>query len=280
MKRTISMLALAALVFGACSDSSSSTPADAGRETASDIGGGGDQQLADITTDSPPTPDSTIDGLVGDGPVGDLGPSRTITGTLKTFATSTAVDGAQICVTGVSPAPACATSDSSGNFTLPGAPNRDFLLEVTKTGYVDFVLTHRQGQTSTSVSLLMIPTTVAVGVATAVGTTLQVGKGFVIFTVTGTVLDGTTIALTPTSGEGPYYGDATGVPNTTNTATTSGGTAVILNINPAASYDLKITTKAGATCVRDQWTWAGAAADSVKFPILADQAMVVGVVCN
>jgi hypothetical protein len=105
--------------------------------------------------------------------------------------------------------------------------------------------------------------------------TIMATKGH-IFVQTGDAA-GVTVTLTPTSGAGPFYATAAGVPSTTLTETTTSGTAIFANVDPG---DYVVTfSHATLTCAPTGFAWAGTAAETTRVPVQADHITSTIVTC-
>lgn len=228
-----------------------------------------------------------MDGGAGTGGTGgapvDAGPTMTVSGIVTDSNTQAAVANAQVCVTFPKLAPKpCTNTDTSGQYSLAGVPQqRDVTISYDATGYIPADVYTHTGTADLTIPLNMLSTTAATAFATLLGKQLDPTKG-VIFAVANTMVDGgvgrfsgASFALSPTSGDGPYYVDATGKPNTSLTSTSVAGLAAFLNTDPG-SYDMSVTT---TNCAGPNSGWSPAA-NKVSLKTTAGRASVVAFFCQ
>jgi len=269
----VALLIAASLAAVGCGDD------DAGTAPATDMGGGSDMNRADLgggdvdlgtsadlgaPLDMPAAADAgaAVDAAF---PTGTL----TINGEL-TELTATGrgglIDGARVCVIEPAGGP-CVTSAADGTFTATGIPaDTEMLLELTKDGFVPALATVTSGTVDVDFSYLMARRTTVATLGFVISETIMPTKGQ-IFIQTGAAA-GVSVTLTPTSGAGPFYATAGGVPSRTLTETTTSGTAIFANVDPG---DYVVTfSHATLTCTPTGFAWTGTVAETTRLPVQAD----------
>lgn len=276
----VALLIAASLAAVGCGDD------DAGTTPPADMGGGTDMNRADLgevdmgtiadlgaPLDMPATVDAgaEVDAAF---PTGTL----TINGELTELTAAGAggaVSAATICVIEPVGGP-CVTSAADGTFTATGIPeNTEMLVEVTKDNFMPALATVTSGTVDVAFSYLIARRTTVAGLGLLISESIMETKGH-IFVQTGGA-DGVTVTLTPTSGAGPFYATAAGVPSRTLTETTTSGTAIFANVDPG-EYVVTFS-HATLTCAPTGFAWAGTAAETTRVPVQADHITSTIVTC-
>lgn len=267
----VALLIAASLAAVGCGDD------DAGTTAPNDMGGGTDMNRADLGNvdmgtiadlgaplDMPAAADAgaAVDAAF---PMGTL----TINGEL-TELTATGrggmIGGAMVCIVEPAGGP-CVTSVADGTFTATGIPeNSEMLIELTKDAFMPALATVTSGTVDVDFSYLMASRRTVATLGSVIREPIMATKGH-IFVQTGGA-DGVTVTLTPTSGAGPFYATAAGIPSRTLTETTTSGTAIFANVDPG-EY-LVAFSHATLTCAPTGFAWAGTAAETTRVPVQAD----------
>ncbi len=227
-------------------------------------------------------------GMAGSGGAGgsgvvDAGPTMTVSGVVTDSSTDNPLPSVKVCVTYPNIGQVCTNTNSSGQYSLAGVPqSQDVTLSYELTAYVPADLYTHTGTADTQIPVQLITTATLSGFAALLGKQIDTSKGLV-FTNALTLTDagtptpksGVSFALSPTSGDGPVYLDASGAPNASLTATSSKGIAAVLNVAPA-SYDLSVTT---SNCAGPNSGWSPAA-NKVSLKVTAGRASLVGFLCQ
>jgi hypothetical protein len=240
------------------------------------------------TMDLAPTTDLTAPNDLG--PSGDFGSSADLTGFMTIHFSGHvsdsggAIAGVTVCVYNHPELP-CTTSDASGAFTIAlpetaktgvlfDAPTHGSVLIAVETGVNDF----------SSEVITMEPTTELQAYFAAAGTPYpNPGDGFlwVRATASGSCCEpGATFSLSPASGVGPFYADATGLENATLVATTTYGLARFGALAPAASLEVDVQCPPGKFTQTSYFGWPVSGAPAkVDLPIVAGYETHVGFDC-
>ncbi len=208
--------------------------------------------------------------------VGGTGTGVTLTGSFLIFGTKTVVDGVKVCVKDSTTL--CTTSDAKGAFTLKNVPDADALISMSKTGFFPFFGMYGKGQTDlayTETSLLT-PTLIKT-LLTVLGTATKAGKGHLILSA-GAGAAGVSFTLDKTSGEGPFYLSALGLPDKTLKETSVAGRAFVVNMDEG-DYVATFKNSKGKTCTIKQG-WMGASADKLKVKVIKDAATFGVLTCK
>ena len=172
----------------------------------------------------------------GDAPV-DADPSTLMSGVVVEPDVTTPIAGATVCLINL-PEPRCTTTDATGMYSvaLPSfAGELDVAINVTAPGHLGFTGLLRETSGGV-VSYSQIPLLDDASAASALDTTRTgfsypaPGKAFVRFEVTGAI--GAHVQISPASGIGPVYVNASGVPDPELTALTSSGYALFGDLTP------------------------------------------------
>jgi hypothetical protein len=186
------------------------------------------------------------------------------------------IGGAAVCVLD-HPEIACTTTDSTGSYTLEIAlaPSTDVAIEANASGFVSGVLLTAIAASDPSVqgiatTELSSPADATTEYATQAGFAFPGSGGFVeVFVVgLGSAVDGlagATVAIAPSSGEGPVYRGSNASPEAGLAATTAQGGALFGNV-AAGSYSVEVTAP-GLTCTTPVDTWPTDAAGNVPIEI-------------
>lgn len=181
----------------------------------------------------------------------------TVSGRVLNIAGGAPIPGASACIVDHPEIP-CATTDTQGAYTiaLPEiGSGLDIAGNVTAPGFLgDTGLVHEGEQNSGAVGVAWFGTNLRDDTAAADLLSTRAGfaypasgKGFVllaVFHANGGAFVGQTVALSPASGSGPVYADASGNPDPSLSAITSNGYALFGALTPGK---IEITTT-GATC--------------------------------
>jgi hypothetical protein len=184
------------------------------------------------------------------------------------------VAGVTVCVYD-DPSVECVTSDSDGRYALKGVPgSSDVLIKYTKTGYFPALVTVRTTSGAMDVGKFPAPTnTEATGFAAAVGVTIDFTKGHILtLALTGgstgsTGQDAVWATLTPSSGLGPFYANASYLPDKSLKWTSTAGAGLFANVDEGdAEVEMEHFSK---TCARYPTSWPGATTTSSKVRVVA-----------
>ncbi len=270
------LLVAGAFALVGCGDDDDAPAVDLG--VTGDLGGG-DLGAPDLGGDA----DGGVEADLGPAPedlgaASDAGPavdaafpagSLTITGVLREQPVSgmgELVAGATICVIEPAGGP-CVPSAADGSFTATGIPeNTRMLVEITAPMYTPALATVTSGTTNVSFNYLLAKRSTVSLLGFAIGQTIDATKGQ-IFVQTGATA-GVVVTLTPTSGSGPFYASATGVPSMGLSSTTTSGAAVFANVAPG-DYVVGFAHPT-LTCAATGFAWAGSAAETTDVRIAAD----------
>ncbi|MEZ4219773.1 MAG: hypothetical protein R3B13_02510 [Polyangiaceae bacterium] len=207
----------------------------------------------------------------------DAGPTVSVSGRTLGLVTVSPIAGFSVCLYQVPSVP-CVTSDTNGNYTLPGVPaNSEVLLEYKLSGYLNVLRTVTTGAGNVDVGVANYPSTAeANAFASLVGTTIDPTKGQVLFSAfqPGTTSldgqDGVTASMSPTSGSGPHYINSGPplLPDSNLTATDTIGFGLYANVSPG---NVEITlTHPTKTCQRLVLaSFAGSGPTVSKVPVVA-----------
>ena len=215
---------------------------------------------------------------------GDEGaPTVTLTGLIREALTKTPTADVKVCVHGRADI-ACATSDSTGNYTLPGVPANERLW----IAYSGQDLVSQLSAKETKTSDIHWTHNVANSVlfesqATLLGVTIDENMGHVSGGLFNTKEEidnkgepGLTATITPETGEGPFYSSAGGLPDTTLSATTTTGAFVLLNV-PPGDY---VLTFEGKDCEPHFGWTANGASNTAEMKVVAGHVSWVNYVCK
>jgi hypothetical protein len=181
---------------------------------------------------------------------------------------------------------ACVLSDSQRHFSLDVPANAELAVTLTKAGFASVVvpfITSTENQTASGIGMPTIAATQAFYTGFSGATYADIAKGFVsIWLNKGTnpqaYLAGETAAITPSSGAGPIYVDATyTMPDTTLQATSSAGNVRFANVTPGI-----VEVQVGPskpTCLPNFGGWSAPDASAVRAPILAGFEAHLGFAC-
>jgi len=283
----VALLLAASLAAVGCGDD------DAGPTPLTDMGGGTDMNRTDLgggdvdlgtsadlgaPLDMPAATDAgaAVDAAF---PMGTLTINGTIT-ELTATGEGGVIAGATICVIEPAGGP-CVTSAADGTFTATGIPeNTEMLIEITKDAFMPALATVTSGTIDVDFSYLIARRTTVATLGFVISETIMPTKGQIfaqIGAAGGGGAAGVTVTLTPTSGAGPFYATAAGVPSRTLTETTTSGTAIFANVDPG---DYVVTfSHATLTCTPTGFAWAGTAAETTRLPVQADHITSTIVTC-
>jgi len=226
-----------------------------GSDAASDASGGSDG--GDAASDAP----------------SDAG-ATSISGSIVDLIATTPVADMQVCLYQM-PSVACVKTSANGSYTLTGVPaNQEVLLEYTKASYLPTLVTVKTVAGPMSVGQFLAPTvTAANALATIVGVSMSPNKGHILVTAfqgpagSFSGQDNVAASIVPKSGTGPYYLNASNVPDLALTATSTSGIGLFANVDPG---DVEVTlTHFTKTCPRLGTSWTGSKPNASKVKIVA-----------
>jgi hypothetical protein len=174
---------------------------------------------------------------------------------------------------------ACTTSKSDGSFTVCVPAHADFILEATKPGFETVLFPWGADVSGVAVEIGDEPTVGSLW--TTAGASYPPAPAHIFVTVVSgaTRLDFATIAISPSGGVGPVYGDAGEIPTATLTSTSASGTAYFGNV-PVGTYDVTVTSVSKPTCVHARRGFASPQANSVRVPTITGATTLVVVSCT
>jgi hypothetical protein len=215
------------------------------------IGDGGSEPLAESAPE--PLPESAPESTVEITP--DVPTTTLVQGTLKFFLDGSFVQGADVCIDGVPTS--CVKSSATGEFQINDFPvGKDAILTISDAQavlYPMMIFFHiPKGMLVRPFFVGVVKPAELNGLSFALsGKPLDPTKGTLVSDVFDSIygqipvpLVGTTVSLTPQSGDGPYYPN--NPPTTSSTSTTSAGLAAYFHVSTgpfALSY-----THATKTC--------------------------------
>jgi hypothetical protein len=188
--------------------------------------------------------------------------------------------GVNVCI-----APAnqvCATTTASGMVALTVPPSAQFMLSYTLANYATQFTEHTSSTIAGSNQYLMVSSSTASVLAAAVSKQMDPNKGSLVFSAidaTSLPLSGVTFAITPASGDGPYYFSSSGLPDSSAKSSSSNGLGFVLNLT-ASDYDVTAMLT-GKTCSGSpNKSWPGSTSASVKARSIVGGITTVSLVCN
>jgi hypothetical protein len=215
--------------------------------------------------DATATPDGHVDSFTGNITDENLAP----------------IADAKICVLD-HPDVACATTGANGDYTfaLPDLHGQQLAVEVTATDHLSQIrlVTEAPAAVWPSGWHLQTDATAMTEMSTKAGFTFPgEGTGFLIVQAdgsTGGSLSGATVSISPKSGKGPVYWDASG-PNPTLTATTAAARAASFGDLAPGRYQVTVTAPQKTCTVSPNGTlfatdWAPSGANTTDVQIAAD----------
>jgi hypothetical protein len=153
----------------------------------------------------------------GNGGAGGNGVT-TITGSLVGLVSGTPIADLQVCLYQNASVP-CVKTGAAGSYSLSGVPaNQEVLLEYTKASYLSTLVTVKTVAGPMSVGVLAPTKAEADALASMVRTTINPAKGHILVTafqgLAGRLQrqDNVTASISPKSGVGPYYLNASNFP--------------------------------------------------------------------
>jgi hypothetical protein len=172
----------------------------------------------------------------------DLSPTvAEVSGSISDFQGAKPITGVSITVLDHPEIPAV-MNDATGQYVIPNVPiGSDIFLRFDKDKYVPLVTRqmHVGGPAARFETLFMVTTDTANLLSQVLGVPLDPAKGFVTvsFLEAGTnhYLAGAQVHLDPQTGMAPVYWNESGYPDTSLTASTTGGSAVFVNYEPTAA---------------------------------------------
>jgi hypothetical protein len=253
-----------ALVSAGCSSRNDTPPRDLGTEvdlgTTPDLG-----EPTDMNTEDVP---AVVD--AGDFDANFPAGTLTINGTLTELTATgpgSPVAGATVCVIQPAGGP-CMVSAADGTFIATGIPeNTQMLVELTAPTFHPALATVTTGTTDVTFGYFMIKRSTVGLLGTILGLSIDASKGQ-IFVQSGSSA-GTVVSLSPASGTGPYYSDASSLPSRTLTSTSTSGAAIFANVAPG---DYVVTfANPSVTCNPTGFSWAGTAPETTNVTVRADR---------
>ncbi len=210
----------------------------------------------------------------------DGGATITVSGTVREqtisggTTTASPLEGASVCLYQHADVP-CTTSAADGTFALAGVPqNSEGAITFAKSGYQPQIWPGTTGTADLSDLLpALLSTSTATTLYAALGTTYTSGTSTALYPIAyydnfGGV-SGTTFAITPSSGQGPFYGHY-GIPDNTLTETNASGAATWTNVTPG-DVEVTITPPSGVTC-STLLGWASTKPDTLRTTVVAGYA--------
>lgn len=156
----------------------------------------------------------------------------TLSGRITVVGLGTHVPGAKICA--VDPVRDCVFTDDDGNYVYPGLPkNTRIRVEATADSLLPAVALFDIGEANDVLDAPLFPADLAMSVFSDAGVNLDLTKGHIAVLIFGpedTNAAGYSFAVSPTSGQGPYYAEGLGL-STTRTFTDNSGTGVFANLD-------------------------------------------------
>jgi hypothetical protein len=179
----------------------------------------------------------------------------TLSGKTVLAGLGTAVGNVEVCAPDL-PKPLCTTSAADGTYTLKGIPKNQIVVFTGKaTGFVPALGYFEIGdadivqniafQEDKIVQSAFAPTSVTVDLTKA-------SIGILVEDATEAGIAGVAASMAPSGGDGPFYGDTTGLKvDPAATATTTSGSALFVNMD-AGKYTLTLT--GAGTCTKNYLT--------------------------
>lgn len=213
----------------------------------------GDSMLADTTAATGASEAST----------GETAPTHAATGTVTSFVSGAAIEGASICVD--TPAGSvCDETNASGEYELVVESDLEALVTITHPTHVPGAFTGTTGADDTNTDFLLLEQASGAIFATAVGTAMDPSLAHIALSVGAPEVS---FSITPSSGVGPAYVDDSGLPSLDIPATAENGVGGWLNV-AVGSIDVTASTPDGP-CSPGDATIAGAAPNSARVDLVA-----------
>jgi hypothetical protein len=223
-------------------------------------------------------------------------PTATITehGTVTDLQSKKPIANLQICLFSpmLSPQP-CATTAADGTYTLPGIPASTQVAASIKGGaYYPTLYLKTTGAADETYDLQAIASGTITLLAAVVNVQADDTKGDIAFIAldgnpppdggTGPAHNsGIAVALSPSSGSGPFYLAANGIPQMVNqqTVTSTQGVGTYINVDPGV-VELTYTPPAGVTCSTPIAGWPGSTPSSIKALVAAGYGTAAYMTCK
>ena len=215
----------------------------------------------------------------------DLTTTATVTerGTVIDLSSKNPVANLQVCLYSpmLSPQP-CATTGADGTYSLPGIPaSTQVAASLTGGAYYPSLYLKTTGAADETNDIEAISS----GTITLLTAVVNVQAD-----PTNPPPDGGTgpahnsgisVALTPSSGSGPFYLDATGIPQMVNkqSMTSAKGVGAYINVDPGV-VELTYTAPAGITCAAPIAGWPGSTPSSIKALVVAGYGTAAYMTCK
>jgi len=179
----------------------------------------------------------------------------TMSGKTTLAGLGTALSGVEICAPDLAK-PLCTTSAADGTYALKGIPKNQVVVFTGKaTGFLPALGYFDIGDSDVTVNVPFQEGKVAQSAADPVGVTLDFNKASLAIVIEDSAengVEGLAAALSPSSAEGPFYADSTGLKvDPAATATSSAGVLSFVN---AESGKYTLTLTGSATCEKDPFT--------------------------
>lgn len=147
----------------------------------------------------------------------------------------------------------CATSSTSGVYMLEGLPyDQDIALRFSSSDIVATLVPMHQRVDRNGLNVLLFSPQGLEMLAATAGRSIAPGKGTLLVTPLptsmGTALAGTTLALEPPQGEGPYYFAGSGPAASATDSAQYPGFTLFFNITPGTAVNLSFGT---AVCLSE-----------------------------
>jgi hypothetical protein len=218
------------------------------------------------------------------------GPAVAVSGTIRDYSTSEPLAGMRICLyfPKESPQP-CTKSAADGHYEIAMPQNAMVGLSYVLAGYTSEILIGLTGsETAQQLDYSAFPTATTDALAGAAGQKLDATKAQLFVSVTapsstpglGAGVSGVTMAISPSSGAGPFYASSSGLPDTGLTSTSAFGLAAFVNVEPGQSV-IALTPPSGSCAPSTPGaSWPGTGPNSTTAVLVAGYLTHVTVPCN
>ncbi len=226
----------------------------------------------------------------------DLTTTATVTerGTVIDLSSKNPVANLQVCLYSpmLSPQP-CATTGADGTYSLPGIPaSTQVAASLTGGAYYPSLYLKTTGAADETNDIEAISSGTITLLTAVVNVQADPTKGQIAVIAldgnpppdggTGPAHNsGISVALTPSSGSGPFYLDATGIPQMVNkqSMTSAKGVGAYINVDPGV-VELTYTAPAGITCAAPIAGWPGSTPSSIKALVVAGYGTAAYMTCK
>jgi hypothetical protein len=179
----------------------------------------------------------------------------TVSGNTHLAGFGTPLSNVEVCAPDL-PKPLCTTSAADGTYTLKGIPKNQIVVFTAKaTGFVPAFGYFDIGDADITVNIPFQEDKIVQGAFDPAGVTVDLAKASIAILIedaTEQGVAGVAGSMTPSSGDGPFYADTTGLKvDPAATATTTAGSALFANMD-AGKYTLTLT--GAGTCTKDAFT--------------------------